>query len=361
VDLYTLDEAFLPQDPISEYVSAIWTERYSSAGEVQIVVPLTPENLVKLQPGVYLALLGSREVMELQSFSFENNLVTIIGTSLTSAILNRRVLWFNTNIPGGKAYRYSANGKAGPVISYVVDRTVIHPLNLGGTGGSNLLWEADIIPELQLGPIDNTGTVQLMEFQSGPLYDGIEPIAKQFGVGILLYVESADPVDGYELKFTTYRGKDRTSNQTVNDIVRLTPDLDSLTGVKELRSIANYKNICYVYHETTGIITTHYEDPAHIPEGMDRRTIVADVPDNGNRDQVARDALANHNYVKAIDGEISPVNQYIYGTDYGLGDVIELQGLTGVISQARVTEYIRSEDATGEKAYPTISVVGEES
>jgi hypothetical protein len=40
-----------------------------------------------------------------------------------------------------------------------------------------------------------------------------------------------------------------------------------------------------------------------------------------------------------------------------MGDIIELESLTGIVSKARVTEYIRSEDHNGEKEYPTISVI----
>jgi hypothetical protein len=75
------------------------------------------------------------------------------------------------------------------------------------------------------------------------------------------------------------------------------------------------------------------------------------------RIQNAKDALANHNYIRAIDGQSSPTSDYKFGVHYGLGDIIELEGLTGLISKARVTEYIRSQDKTGEKEYPTISVL----
>jgi hypothetical protein len=75
------------------------------------------------------------------------------------------------------------------------------------------------------------------------------------------------------------------------------------------------------------------------------------------RNQNAADAFANHNYVLAIDGQTSPISDYKFGTDYGLGDIIELEGITGAISKARVTEFIRSQDQTGERSYPTISVL----
>jgi hypothetical protein len=40
-----------------------------------------------------------------------------------------------------------------------------------------------------------------------------------------------------------------------------------------------------------------------------------------------------------------------------LGDIIEVQGNSDIVSTARVTEYIHSQDAAGEKAYPTVTMI----
>jgi len=73
--------------------------------------------------------------------------------------------------------------------------------------------------------------------------------------------------------------------------------------------------------------------------------------------QRAKDGLANNNYTKVVDGEVVPQAQFQFGKDYGMGDIVELQSLRGDLQRARVTEYIRTQDATGERAYPTISVI----
>jgi hypothetical protein len=159
--------------------------------------------------------------------------------------------------------------------------------------------------------------------------------------------------------------------------------MDQISGIKEVHSNLEYKNVAYVYYNDE--ISMHLAEPAFPePEGLDRRTIIVDaegqpvghpvttigqwgrpytqtVIGTGDidafREQNARNAFANHNYIRAIDGQTSPQNDYKFGVDYGLGDIIELQGLTGSLSKARVTEYIRSQDQTGEKEYPTISVI----
>jgi hypothetical protein len=93
VDLYTLTDTFLAKDPVDQFVSAIWNERYSAAGDVQLVVAATGENLKLLADGTFLALRGSKEVMQIQTQSIEKGLMTVVGTSLTE-FLNQRVAWF---------------------------------------------------------------------------------------------------------------------------------------------------------------------------------------------------------------------------------------------------------------------------
>jgi hypothetical protein len=73
--------------------------------------------------------------------------------------------------------------------------------------------------------------------------------------------------------------------------------------------------------------------------------------------QKAKDLLANNNYTKVVDGEVVPQSEFKYGTHYTLGDVIELDSGDGLVSKARITEFIRSQDNTGDKAYPTVSVI----
>ena len=403
MDLYTLTDQFLSNDPVDEYVSAIWTERYSEKGEVRLIVPASSENMAKLADGTYLALRGTQEVMILETQSFEDNLITIVGQTLPG-FLDNRVAWFknpdyhSVDRPD-KIVDFTLPEEDDPpeltaseFVAYVVDKMVINPVPIPGadfTGSlknANLDWNFDKIENLEMGDIDSSGDPDRFTFPIGPLYKGIETLAKQEGFGFTIYLDHADISSGYVLKFKTYRGVDRTTGGT-HPLVRLTPDMDSLSNLKEVRSRANFKNVVYVWYK--GLLTIHYLDPtAPKPEGFERRVMVIDAegepvgrkvvygqgtygPGGGTwtryevgtaeiaafREQNAKDALANNNYILAIDGETSPQNDYKYGTDYGLGDLIELEGITGGISKARITEYIRSEDVTGEREYPTISVI----
>lgn len=366
MDLYTLTENFLPNNNIDEFVSAIWTERYSVAGDVQLVVPATQATIEMLSDGTFLALRGSREVMILETQSIENGLMTVVGQDLLS-FLKQRYVWYLTSTDGvGSIGDYTVvNSLPGQVIADVVQHMVIAPEPFDSFLGANLdlNWDAEKIPYLSLGAVDTTGPVKSVTVPIGPIYDSITKLASDEGLGISLYLASADRVAGYSLKFTTYRGVDHTSNGS-GTLVSLTPDRDSIQDLKEIRSIQEFKNIVYVMYN--GIVTRHLLDPTQPePEGFDRRVLIVDSARQNNaytnftdfHAQAAKDAFANHAYIQALDGQSSPISEYTYGTQYGLGDLIEIEGLTGLIGKARVTEYIRSQDKTGEKEYPTLSVV----
>ena len=364
--LYTLSSSFIPRDIVSDFVSAIWTERYSAAGDVQIVAPATADMIDLLSQGTFLGLRGVKEIMILDTQSIEDGLLTVTGQSLPK-FLDERMGWFKDTDPESEALvsDYIATTTAGQLIANAVDKTVINPAAFGlGFASVDLDWAREKIPGLELGMVDANGTPRRLTLAKGPLYTSIQQLAEAEGVGFKLYLKSSRLSTGYVLRFATYRGKNRTSEQTVHQMVRLTPKMDSLTDVKEVGSISTYKNVIYVKYMNS--ISRHYAEPTlPIPEGFDRRVMLVEAEDiylvpariAEYREQTARDAIANHVYVKAVDGQTSPQSNYKFNVDYGLGDVIELEGFTGLMSKARVTEYIRSQDQFGDKEYPTLSVI----
>ncbi len=72
----------------------------------------------------------------------------------------------------------------------------------------------------------------------------------------------------------------------------------------------------------------------------------------------AEQSLTEASETSMFDGSINAdLSAYKYGVDYFLGDTVKLVGDYGLTKSAVVTEYIRSEDATGSKSYPTLVTV----
>jgi hypothetical protein len=73
--------------------------------------------------------------------------------------------------------------------------------------------------------------------------------------------------------------------------------------------------------------------------------------------QRAKDVIANNNFVRLIDGEVVISSEFKLGVNYDLGDIVTLQGTHGAYENARIIEYIHTNDATGHKEYPTVTVI----
>ena len=205
------------------------------------------------------------------------------------------------------------------------------------------------------------------------VYDALREIATTYEIGMQIVL---DPIT-YTLGFRSYKGLDRTSRQSDNSLIRFSPHLESFTNIKELQSIASLKTLVYTFAPTNPDGLAYQPGVSFLSDsdlsGFDLRVLMVFAEDittdmvDGDATKLidilnsrSKNALTTNRFVRAIDGEIVPNNQYTYKQDYFLGDLIEVQGKTETIQVARVSEYIRSHDASGEKSYPTLTMLDSE-
>jgi hypothetical protein len=235
-----------------------------------------------------------------------------------------------------------------------------------------------VIPGLGLKSYDTTlSSVVKLGVPYGPVYKAMKDIATTYSLGMQITLESVSDT-AYSLGFRSYMGLDRTTAQTVNTQIRFSPQMDSFTDIKELQSIKEFKTIAYTF--ATGLKVdppapslTTIPGVSSVPgtyAGFDLRALQVFSTDittdlvGGDTQKVvdmlnsrAYDEIIKNKFIKSVDGEIVPESQFKYGVHYNLGDVIEVQGNTGIVQPARITEYIKSQDESGEKAYPTVSII----
>lgn len=377
MDIYTLNPGFRLQDPVIDtYESLIWTERYSAESELTLTIPDSPKVRDLIPEGTFLSIPVSREVMIVETRSSENGLLTIKGISL-AGFLKERILrhtftnyltyWTLTGAPGVIA---------GDIVKHMCMTGVGNRManNLVVVNGAN-----EVIPNLKLGPLA-TGTSVEIAVEFGNVYDAVKKICDTYELGFSLYPSNVTE-STYDLIFTTYAGRDLTSDQTVHDVVRFSPALDSLSGTNELRSISGYKNVAHAWapnvQADTYIVGTAFAPGGSASRGFQRRTLLVNADDINDADvndvdnptgaaqlqailvQRAKDALANNNYVRMIDGAFVPQKAYEYNKNFALGDVIELRNEYGAASKARITEFIHAQGSGGYAGYPTLSVISE--
>jgi hypothetical protein len=373
---YTLTRNFLKKDIVDEFESFIWTERYYGDSDVRITVPATSEMIAKLPLGIFLGITESNEIMILESRDFDDGNMTLSGISLLPWMNNR----FVRSSPNHEDQYWSISGGVpGWILWQIIYNFCVEGSPyLNGTNPIGIINpEQLVIPGLGLNSYDTSGENISVGIPFGPVYDAAKEIATTYEVGMQITLDSVTD-DEYSLGFRSYRGVDRTSGQIENAIVQFSPQLDTFTGIKELQSIAALKTLVYAFapsnpdelavapgisfitdSELTGFdlralqifandITTDMVggDPAKLVDILNSR---------------ARDALSNNGYIVTVDGEVVPDNQFQYKRDYNLGDLVETRGYTPARKFARVTEFIRSQDNTGIKAYPTLTTLGSES
>lgn len=378
---YTLNRNFQKQYIIDGFSSVIWTERYYGDSEVEMSVPLSIDMIQKLSVGTLLGLDDSDEIMILETMNVEGGNIKVKGIALLPWMNNRFVRASASHddkhwpISGGSAgwtlwnIIYSMCVASSDFLDGTVDIGVDNPQELA-------------IPGLGLADYDDSGSDISVAVPYGPVYNAMKEIATTYEIGMQIILLDVTDVS-YSLGFRSYKGLDRTSGQTGNSQVRFSPQMDSLTDIKELQSIAALKTLVYVY--APSLKPNESADPPEVDlrgdpglsrltgseyTGFDLRALMV-FADDLTTDKVggsastlldilnsrADEALTSNSFVIAVDGEIVPESQFKYGIHYNLGDIIEVQGNSGAIQTARITEFIRSQDSTGEKSYPTVTMI----
>lgn len=167
-----------------------------------------------------------------------------------------------------------------------------------------------------------------------------------------------------------YNGANLTGEGPTGDpehVVTIDVHFDLFDSATYLLSERGSTNIGYYYGSDGSqvVYKNTYADPEDEPSGLQRRVLVVD----GSSDAATADPevrrtrglieLYKYNATALFDGEVAQQIAAGYNKEYFLGDIVKLVGEYGLTQNARVVEFIRSQDATGEKAYPTFEAVDE--
>lgn len=360
MDVFILTENLVRETILDSYFSMIWSERVASYGDFELAVPNTPDMKRLLAVGTMLGINESKRVMVCETHDTSEDdegrdILTVTGRSLEK-ILDERVAWNNATAGSDTKPIWLIN--ANPAAAA---RTIFHQVCVAGA-----LSPSDVIPYFVDGstyPSDSIPEVSDIipfELEIGTVYERIKDICDQYKMGFRLYKGQDDS----KLYFNIYQGNDRTTGQTVLDPVVFSSNLDNLSKIQELTSVENLRNVAFVYSKTKSIFV-YADGTDSSTSGFSRRAIFVDATSVEETTEPAltkiltqkgNEALSKHRSITAFDGEISQIDQYIYGVHYELGDLVEMHSGTGTTNNMRVTEQIFVSDENGTRSYPTLSV-----
>lgn len=368
MDITTLDGGFFKKDTIDEFESAIWTERYFGDGDFELSVPATEEMLDVLPKDQMMWCKGSIEPMILETRDVENGFLKTTGITITKWLNNRFIRtsadpkikdWQFSKTPGD-ALRHIVQEMCCSGSTYL-DGTIPIGIPVG-------TLTRFIVPGLQAITTDFSGAVVDFSVPYGPVYDALNQIATTYEIGMSTHLDSVSD-ESFTLTFESYKGVDRTSAQSVNPVIQFSAKMDTFTNIHDLESVTDHRNLTFIFISNapgTYAAGPGLGDAATGIEGFNLRAFQGwadNVNPEGLTDaqilallnQQAQTELKAHKVVKLVDGEIVQVDGVEYGTDFFMGDLVEVVGNLGTLQTARVTEYIRTQDAAGERSYPGLT------
>lgn len=360
MELYILDDLLRRTILFDIYESLIWTERYNTAGDFELVIASTPETRRMFAANTLLGINRSNRVMKIETIQNKVDdsgraLLTIKGPSLEDMLADRGARQSLDNLTTIEKW------VIGPNVPAAVARLIFKRVCVDGA-----ISAADIIPFYTAGSLYPAETIVEPDDQItvslgiDSVYSALVSICQAYNLGFRLYKGP----DTSKIYFNVYTGNDRTSGQTTFAPVVFSPSMDNLTNVTELTTISDSKNVAYVYGKN-GTRIVYSGGASETTTGFARRVLMVDAGDidlpagaelNAALDQRGVQELAKNKLTSAFDGEISKYSSFQYGRDYELGDLVEMRNSDGITNQMRVTEQIFVDDIQGERAYPTLSV-----
>jgi len=375
MEIYTRDkDTFLKKDEIDVFESVIWTERYYGDDNFELSVPASEDMMAKLPKNQILMCEGSDIPMIVETRDIKDGILKVVGISITQWLNNRII---RTTADHSVKEWVISGQKAGAALQTIVTNFAMEgspylngTINIGIPTFQVTLMP---VPGLSIGATDLSGVVHDYSVPFGPIYDALKTIAQAYEIGIRITFEFAFD-DDFMLQFSSYSGLDRTSGQSVRPAIRFSPEMDTFANIRDLDSNENHSNWVYTFaaNETLQALgptagwAWNYAPPnigfdlrvAEVfADNIDPATVTTVAALNNILQQKANEELFSRRAAMLVDGEIVQTGQIEYGRDYFLGDIIEVEGNTGIRQNARITEYIRSQDKAGERAYPTLSFI----
>lgn len=359
---------------IDMYKSFIWTDRYNEYGDFEICLSDKDGIPDFIQKDYYLINPESDHAMIIDAIQISTDVEAgpsflVRGRSL-EWILDRRIVWTKTTFKAATTTDPKPNLQNG--IKKLIDDAIISPA-LSTRKIDNFIFEEST-------DVKVTELTFEAQYFGEDLYTIISKLCKENDIGFKITLN-----ENYQFVFKLYAGVDRSYGtedkpQEENPYVVFSPRFDNVLNTSYLDSNESFKNVTLVGGESEKDDNgdeisrdTYVVALAGYQVGMTRRETFTDA-NSVNRNVGSEDALTEEQYqahlrqagidtlidntiVTAFDGEVDPTMMYVYGEDYFIGDIVQIENEYGQEGQAYISEYIISCDEGGTSAYPTFTTI----
>lgn len=321
---------------LDDYISFIWTTRYYSPGDFELVVPVTEKSVEFIQIHNYIIHdgdpdnIGIIESVE-ADITEERKFTLIVKGRFLPCILGRRIVAVQTQI----------SGLVSDGIYQLLNDAIIDPV-----------VPARQIPGFCHGDYKGTATIE-KQITGENLLDTIEGLCKFYKIGFNVYL-----TEDQDFKFELYEGTDRSYDQDIVPWIVFSDRYDNLLNSHYLKETFGYVTDVLVAGEGDGVDRVTAWASVDYPTGLDRyeryvdarhiRSNNHEISDEEYEAQLIEDGLEDiTQYTEAFTGVVE-FNNVEYKKDVFMGDICSIENTKmGVYINARLVEVIESRDDTG--------------
>lgn len=354
MEVYVLDTSFEAVAVVDEFESLIWTDRYDEAGDFELYMSMDRNLLNYIKQDYYLWSPDSDHVMIIEQIQItsdveDGNQLIVTGRSLES-ILDRRIVWGQTIL----------DGDFQNAVQRLLNDSIISP-SIEDRKIENFTFKASEDPLI-------TGLTIDTQYTGDNLYEVICNLCTKNSIGFKVTLTEEN-----KFEFQLYAGEDRSYDQTDNPYVIFSPNFENIINSNYLESKQNLKNVTLVAGEGEG--ASRKTSTVGSGSGLDRRELFTDArqisSDIGDGetlsdseykeqlDQKGTESLAEYQSTTSFEGEVEATIMFKYGTDFFIGDIVQIANEYGHEGRAYISEIVMSQSESGVSIYPTFKTIQE--
>ena len=358
MDAYVLDRSYNQLAVIDVYASFIWTERFREIGDFELYLPFSAISYSALKKDNYIYIKDSEtymviETVEVNASSSEGPMTTVTGRCLKS-ILDRRIVWDMTVL----------NGNLQDAVEKILNENVINPSDTRRKI-PNVKFTRSTDPRITAMQTDTVWHGEMIS-------DVIRLLCAYHSIGW-----KAIPYGEGGIEIQLFAGQDRSYEQEDNFWVVFSKGYENLLSSHYYESTRDTKTVCRIADSSSmdgSILSATAYDQNGGGSGLDRRESFiesyAPTTDEDTGEELTDAQRAEYLISQGqkelseagdnvyVEGEIDAQRQYLYGRDFFMGDIVQVDTDFGIGMQCRVMEVIRSQDdSKGYKITPTFETV----
>lgn len=356
------DTTFDSIGEVNQYESLIWPDKFNGFGTFELWAPITDENSQYFKKGNILWCGGDNaavvEIVKSEIDEIGTKTYNVKGRTL-EMLLTTRIIWGTYN---------AVNKDASTAMYEIVNQNCVNPSNANRK-----------IPYLKLAEDLKFGGKITYQKTGGEVYDSLSTIASTCDLGFNVLFKPKTK----ELIFEVVEGVDRTVEQSVNDPVEFSTELEDLLSSSYYTNDQDVKNVAFVQGEESGSSRKSVISGEADSKGFVRRELYVDardlqstsVDENGEEQSLSPaeytqvltqrgdDKLSECKTTETFEAQIRVFGdvQYEFGVDYKKGDKVTVRDeQLNVVVSARITEVQEESDdeyalvLTFGYSYPTI-------